>query len=319
MLGKGYRLAIVLVYIANSEWHVSNFTHDRYEIMNILKQVNRQQSGMALVIVMIMMALAGLMIVPLMNWMTTGLNNVQMYDNKNDLLYAADGGIQKALWQISTYSSAPTESFSATLPAFTLNGKSVVASINYVWILEGIVDPVFGPHNDWLDVQTRGNADLSGLYTINLTYNNIDGNPGNKKVATMGVWLPEGFEYVSGSASDKASFPDNIQKSEPSVTSIHGGISIKWTNVNYSFKKDGEVATEKFLFKPVGDLPIGDVAWVCSLSNDIGLSWDDQIWNYTATSIAADPSTGHSMKIVAHAARDNGSSSGMSLVTYQIQ
>jgi Tfp pilus assembly protein PilX len=287
--------------------------------MCILKFINKQQTGAALVIVMIMMALGGLMVVPLMNWMTSGMKTVQMYDNQNDLLYAADGGIQKGLWKISTYISAPPENFSDALSVFTLNGKSVAVNINYVWILDGIVDPSFGPHNTWMDVQTSGNADVNGVYTINLSYNDLTGNPGNKKVATMGVWLPGGFEYVAGSASDALAFPNNIRKAEPTVTAVHNGLSIKWTNVNYSFKTSGEVATEKFRFKPVGELPTGDVAWVCSLSADIGLSWDNMIWNFTVVSTATDPSTGKSTQIVAHMARDDGSSAGLSVITYQIQ
>jgi hypothetical protein len=290
--------------------------------MSILKFINKQQTGAALVIVLIMMALGGLMVVPLMNWMTSGTKTVQMYDNQNNLLYAADAGIQKGLWKITTYTSAPPINFTDMLSAFTSNGKTVLVEIDYVWILDGIVDPSFGPHNTWMDVQTRGNAGLDGVYTINLSYNDITGNPGNKKVNTMGVWLPAGFDYNRNlpNASDASYFPNNIVKREPtSVTPVHNGISIVWTNVNYSFKNSGETATEKFRFTPAGSLPKGDVAWVCSLSSDIGLSWDNMIWNYTVTSTATDPSTGKSTKIVAHVSRDDGSSSGLAVVTYKIQ
>ncbi|MBN1368029.1 MAG: hypothetical protein JW967_08895 [Dehalococcoidales bacterium] len=286
-------------------------------ILQLCKQIGKQQSGQILVISMIVVMLCSLVIIPLLNFMGTGLKTVSVYQENNELLYAADAGIQKGIWQIKYGDIPKVYDFTQTYPAETVNGNNVVVTIDYVWVLSGIADPVFGPHNDWIDVQTEGNPDITGVYTINLSYSDISGNPGNKKVDKMGVWLPAGFDYVAGSASDPA-FPDNIKKTEPSVTRIHGGTSIKWTNVNYSFKNSGDVAYQKFRFTPVGELPKGDIAWVQSLSSDIGLSWDKMIWNYTITSVATD-NNGKTTTVVAHVSTDTGATANIAVITYSIQ
>lgn len=286
------------------------------KLRQLFNQINKKQNGEILVLSMIVVALCSLIIVSLVNFMGTGVKTVRLFKEKNEQLYAADAGIQKGIWLIQSGTIPKDIDFTQTYPAFTVNGYDVVVTVNYVWILSGIADPVYGPHNQWIDVQTSGNPDITGVYTISLSYNDVSGNPGNKKVDQMGVWLPAGFDYVADSANDP-SFSGNMVTKEPSVIRIHGGTSIKWTNVNYSFKNSGDLATMKFRFTPVGKLPKGDIAWVSSLSNDIGLSWDQMIWNYTAISVATGDG-GNTTSIESHLSSDTGATSNLAIVTYTI-
>ncbi len=281
--------------------------------------MNKKESGQILVIALITTLLSSLIVVSLLGFMSTGLKTVTVYHNNNDRLYAADAGIQNGLAKIKNGLIPHDIEFTQTYPAISVNGSNVVVSIEYVWILAGIADPIYGPHNLWIDVQTRGNPGVDGVYTINLAYSDVSGNPGNKKVQQMGVWLPAGYDYVPGSCNDPVNFPGNIDKNPPSVVHIHGGTSIKWDNVNYSFKNSGDTAYQKFRFTPYGvdHVPKGDIAWVASLSSDIGLSWDQMIWNYTITSAATD-TAGKNTTITSHVASDTGATSNLAIITYTL-
>ncbi len=285
--------------------------------MKFIKRFNRQESGQTLIMIILILALTGIIIPPLVNFMGTGLKSVRTYHENTSQLYAADAGIKDGIWKITNGVVPKNVDFSQTYPAMIVNNESVVVKIDYTWILSGIADAQFGPHNDWVDVSTTGNANISGIYTISLQYNDVTGNPGNKRIHQMGVVLPASFTYVGGSSSDLA-FPNNIDKSEPTVTAIHGSTSIKWGNVDYSFKKSGDIATQQFRFTPIGKIPKGDVAWISSQSNDIGLSWDEMIWTYTITSTATNTSTGKHTTIIAHVSSDTGATEGLAIATYTI-
>ena len=56
-----------------------------------------REKGMALVMAMVYMLIFTLMIVPLMAIVTTGFRAGKVYNDKNDVLYSADAGIEDAL------------------------------------------------------------------------------------------------------------------------------------------------------------------------------------------------------------------------------
>jgi hypothetical protein len=284
---------------------------------SLLKKFNSQQKGQILVITILIMGLSGLLVVPMLNFMGTGITAIETYQANMDRLYAADAGIQKGIWQSRTYiDSMKTTTFSQTLPAFTVNDNSVVVQLGYSWPLAGIVNAVYGPHNEWLAMETRGVGESNGVYTLYMVYKSS--SPGNKKVDFLGVWLPRGIEYIPGSCSDPA-FPDNICTSNPQITYTHGGTSLKWdVQPNLGFNYYGETATQKFRFTPVGKIPKGDIAWVISQSSDIGLSWDDLVWDYALTSTATTISTGRSTNVTAHVAVDTAESNAASIIDYII-
>jgi hypothetical protein len=292
--------------------------------MRFITKLIQPQKGMALVLVMIMMGLGSIMVVPLMMGMSSGLKDIRMYDNQTGLHYAADSGIQKGLWKISTYTNAPAQNFAENLPVYTLNGKSVTATVLYTWALEGIpgADPNNGttPHDDFLGLggstSSRVEYDTStnpprSIYTITYV---TGGGFSNKKASYIGAWLPLGFNYVPGSCD---LFANNITRNEPVIEFVHRGNSISWYRQSGWQLNDNTVYTQKFLVTPVNKFPKGDIAWIRGHDQSVGLSWDASIWNYAVTATATD--SGRSTQIIAHVTRDNGTSGGLGIITYDLQ
>jgi hypothetical protein len=66
----------------------------------IMKAVTRGQEGNVLVIVLVLLVVGSLILAPLLGLMGTGVLAGQVYENKTDELYAADGGVEDAIWKI---------------------------------------------------------------------------------------------------------------------------------------------------------------------------------------------------------------------------
>lgn len=70
--------------------------------MKLIKEINKKESGQVFILVLILLLLGGFIIGPLMGYMSTGLIVGQVYEERMDELYAADAGVEDALWQIMT-------------------------------------------------------------------------------------------------------------------------------------------------------------------------------------------------------------------------
>lgn len=69
----------------------------------IMKEAIRGQKGAAVLsLVLILLVLGGLILGPLLGLMSTGLVAGQVYEKKTDELYAADAGVEDAIWRIQT-------------------------------------------------------------------------------------------------------------------------------------------------------------------------------------------------------------------------
>jgi len=62
--------------------------------------IRRQESGQALVIVLVLLMLGSLIISPGLSLINNSLKNGQIYDHKMNENYAAKSGIENATWQI---------------------------------------------------------------------------------------------------------------------------------------------------------------------------------------------------------------------------
>ncbi|MBI2869057.1 MAG: hypothetical protein HYX96_04445 [Chloroflexi bacterium] len=297
----------------------------------MLRKFLRETSGQILIPALIVLGLSGIISVPLLNLVNTGIKTTGIYQGNTRNIYAADAGVQKALWYIKydpdIVSDRQNNNFgrSYTYPAFNVNGSSVAVSINYIWLLSGVVDITNGayPHDAWLGMSMGGAADPSGdpdqpgTFTITFNYS----QSGNKKIQQMGVWLPHGFTYVPGSSST-AIFPTNIITSaDPnSITPTYGGTNLSWT-ISPSFSFQGlnpPTATHKFRYLPGDSLPTGAAAWVKSQSNDIGYQWDNALWWYDIAVTATDGSSGKITTVKATVVNNSGTTPGMTLVTYEL-
>ncbi len=68
----------------------------------LMKRLIKDQGGQALLSVLILMALGGLTISPLLTYMSAGLKAGQVHEEKMYELYAADAGVEDALWKVKT-------------------------------------------------------------------------------------------------------------------------------------------------------------------------------------------------------------------------
>jgi hypothetical protein len=69
-------------------------------MMKLLKRILKEQAGQALPMALILLVLGGLIIVPMLSLMTTNLNANRVVETKTEGIYAADAGIQDALWKL---------------------------------------------------------------------------------------------------------------------------------------------------------------------------------------------------------------------------
>ncbi|MFC1911106.1 hypothetical protein ACFLXM_00325 [Chloroflexota bacterium] len=73
----------------------------RGEIMkSIVREATREETGSVFIIVLVLLVVGGLVLTPLLGLMSTGLVSGQVYEKKTDELYAADAGVEDAIWRI---------------------------------------------------------------------------------------------------------------------------------------------------------------------------------------------------------------------------
>jgi hypothetical protein len=95
----------------------------------IAKTAIRDQRGMAmLTLVLLLLVLGGLILAPLLGLMSTGLIAGQVYEKKTYEYYAADAGVEDAIWRIE---NDPPASYPYDYPEpLTVNGRSVDVAIH---------------------------------------------------------------------------------------------------------------------------------------------------------------------------------------------
>ena len=88
-----------------------------------VKGLIREEAGAALVLTLVLLLIGGLIIAPLLGHMGTGHTAGQVHEKRMDELYAADAGVEYAIWTITHNGTAPTESLD-------VNGKAVGVDID---------------------------------------------------------------------------------------------------------------------------------------------------------------------------------------------
>jgi cytoskeletal protein CcmA (bactofilin family) len=66
----------------------------------MLKRAIRDEEGKALIIVLILLVVGGLVLLPLLGLMNTGLASGHLYDSKMLEYYAADAGVEEGIWHL---------------------------------------------------------------------------------------------------------------------------------------------------------------------------------------------------------------------------
>jgi hypothetical protein len=114
-----------------------------------VRRLIRDEKGQALILALILLAIGGLITAPLLSYVGTGLITGGVYERKADELYAADAGVEDAVWKIQhqvdevkeLYCGAGNHTWSYDIS--DVNGKSVGVSItllanNMSYLVESI-------------------------------------------------------------------------------------------------------------------------------------------------------------------------------------
>ena len=94
----------------------------------VVKGVIKNEQGYALTLVLILLVVGGLILTPLLGLMSTGLLAGKVYEKKTDELYAADAGVEDAIWRIQSNNLTFVNNSSEPL-YLTVNGKNVTVEV----------------------------------------------------------------------------------------------------------------------------------------------------------------------------------------------
>jgi hypothetical protein len=286
----------------------------RKMMKRIIKKIRKEQ-GQALPVVLILMVIGGLIIAPLLSYMSSGLIVGQTYEAIADELYAADSGIEDGLWEIANnrlgdlfsdqnydpYNYDETYQYPASHPV-VINELGVDVTIENVWV------PDINPPADAAEAnQLIGAGKL--IMTGNVLKDPVEGNKhqvkiyyyeeetdGDLHIDTIGVWIPPGFTYA-GECTLETWLDASPGKSYSRAIYDHcSGQAVVWTLSNVKFEDLPNVILENqpkasnFTFKYTTDLENRDpqvIAWMTTSGvSDIPYAWDADIKTYHITSQA---------------------------------
>lgn len=176
---------------------------------NLWKRIIRDETGQALPVVLILLVLGGLVIAPSLSYAATSLDSGRNNMRSVNGLYAADAGVQDALWCLNN--GVPTNtSLSETLNGMTVTIQTEVKGDYVLYAGEWVTGT---GHYDWLTVTGEivwdGGA---GAYKYTITVTREPETSGNIKLSKVGARLPVGYSYQAGSA---ALFGENLSTDEP--------------------------------------------------------------------------------------------------------
>jgi hypothetical protein len=146
-----------------------------------------EEKGQAFILALILLAVGGLVIIPLLGFMGTGLLAGQIIEQKVDETYAADAGIEDALHEILTggFDSLDVGNDSTYNLTTPVNGETVSVTVKKLSLVESFIgDENYNedqPHEDWITltepVELGRNPGLGFVdYVVNIAFN-YEGTP----------------------------------------------------------------------------------------------------------------------------------------------
>ena len=257
-------------------------------MLRILKQMISGEKGQALPAVLALLVIGGLMIAPSLSHTATSLNSSRIIGESVNGIYAAEAGVEDALWTLANGGSPATQ--------LSENINRMAVSIQteekgtYTLYLGEFIQP--GKHSEYLDVDGEMVWDDGAgayKYTITVTWQPSSGTP-TIHLVDVGARLPIGYSYQSGSA---ASFVDNLSTGEPDETvDTQGAYMLNWElGPPYpSVSEDNPVQTQTFYINITGEgEQEGHYAWVVANRNDIGAVGEITGTSYRITAAASRP------------------------------
>ena len=258
-------------------------------MLKSLKQIISGEKGQALPAVLALLVIGGLVIAPSLSHTATSLNSSRIIGESMNGIYAADAGVEDALWSLGNGVSPATQ-----LPE-NINNMPVTIQTEekgtYTLYLGELIQP--GEHSEYLDIDGElvwDDGAEAYKYTITVTWLP---NPGAPVIHLTGVGarLPPGYSYQAGSA---ALFAENLSTDEPNETVDEVGAYL----LNWEFEtplpsvSGGDpVQTQTFYITGEGSQE-GHYAWVVASRSDIGAVGEITGTSYRITAAASRPGGG---------------------------
>ncbi len=264
----------------------------------------KDEAGVGFIFVLVMLLLGSITLVPLLGFLADSLESGRKYEEKTDELYTADAGIEDGLWRIKyDYMGVGYDpyDFYGSWPYNTdpINGLTANVTIKNIWFPSDYAAPTAEDARDIIESEKLVVVGTSGAIPGNPYSIKVDFTPDagdNLTVKSLGVWLPQGFEYddscsIIGGPFDEYT-PDNITK-DPNAP---GGSTVVWSyNPPYPLFTDfpgvdseSRPMTLDFTFEYTSpaenpnQLPVA-IAWITTEMtagefgtnpNDVPVSWD---------------------------------------------
>jgi len=293
------------------------------------------EAGQALILVLIFLLLGSLTLVPALDQIGTALKTGRAYENKTNELYAADAGVDDAIWQVkyngleALFESPNYNYIFSTNVSYTLddpvNGLATNVTIGNVWIPSNVTlqELSLTPAQAKAIIErpitdnTTNRLVVAGTpldqddYRIKIEFYPAVGVTENLSVSSVGIWLPQGFTYDGD--CNMAAFTGTQDKYEETVETRPGGQAVVWDfsqePIPFPDLPPEELdpadfpQTAEITFTYNNSDPAARpnaIAWIVTdgvLSSDIPISWDIDTRFYQITSTA-----GHT-KVEAYASR----------------
>jgi len=322
-----------------------------------MEKLARDEKGYALILVLILLLVGSLIIAPLLAFMSTGLKTGMVYERKTEELYAADAGIEDAIWKLMNNEVPETMPYS-----LTVNGKNVAVTIPFqrdttIALLKkmGALDPQgqgdykkSAPMSEWMLVYDPipTAPDPNDYDTYEITINYTPDKPNQKsRITRLGCWIfglkidddtpatvvggeLAGVTYEHPIGSPALTF-DNFAPKPTFESRVYYGTVFQWEwapgkGPEFTAANDGMKVT--FSFDPAITLEDGErfpanFAWVKAQTDNIFISWSGGITGFSNIIAVAtsDPATGKSTTVESYVFIDElGEDVFASILTFEI-
>jgi len=293
------------------------------------------EAGQALILVLIFLLLGSLTLVPALAHIGTALKTGRVYEDKTNELYAADAGVDDAIWQVkyngleALFESPNYNYIFSTNASYTLdnpvNGLTTNVTIGNVWTPSNVTlqELSLTPAQAKAIIErpitdnTTNRLVVTGTpldeddYRIKIDFYPAVGVTENLSVSSVGIWIPQGFTYDGD--CNMAAFAGTQDKYDETVEARPGGQAIVWDfsqePIPFPDLPPEELdpadfpQTAEITFTYNNSNPAARpnaIAWIVTdgpLRPDIPISWDIDTRFYQITSTA-----GHT-KVEAYASR----------------
>ena len=244
-------------------------------------RLNQREEGVALLLVMVMLTAGSLIIVPSLNYITTGVQSGQMYEEKMEGLYAAEAGVEEGLWRMLT--DKPS-SFPDSRQLADVNGMTVDVTIDVVTTVAGKAVGTGGVHDEYLDIVNSVTYDAgAGEYAYHMSVTN--NGTGNVKIEMILIDLPPNVAYAPGSTGGDLYCGDPVVVGDSST-----GIIVYWEFIP-PYPSIPQGATREHFFRlsgPAGVPGVEGHGCVRATRQDVGTVWDTDSRPYSITAAASD-------------------------------